>query len=289
MMDNSFHRSSPDPTFKWFVAALLFFTFSLAGAQDAPKFTVKLKFSVQKSGLENSLITITRNGAPYRIIDPSKGKYFIDLELGSEFVLTFTKPGYIAKAVVVDTHIPNGREREDFAKFIAEVELAPQPEDEVITYSQPVGKIKYSGAAGDFDFDNDYTQTAQAMQKKAEANPAPKPKPPAPNPRTETTPPPAQTSAPGKPVPIAVKQPEYTPVPPKPKPVAAEPQTPQKPIVKDKEEKVIQEDRRKITTITVNIDGTDYVYKKEEYSWGGVYFYKDGKNITESTYNKETE
>jgi hypothetical protein len=86
-----------------------------------------------------------------------------------------------------------------------------------------------------------------------------------------------------------VKQPEYKPEPPKPKPVVKEPEKPVKPIVKNKEEKIIQEDKRKITVVTVNIDGVDYVYKKEEWNWGGLYFYKDGKNITERTFAKETE
>ena len=31
------------------------------------------------------------------------------------------------------------------------------------------------------------------------------------------------------------------------------------------------------------------VYKKEEFSWGGVYFYKSDKRITELTFEKETD
>ncbi|MCW3083723.1 MAG: hypothetical protein JWP12_1089 [Bacteroidetes bacterium] len=288
-MDHSFNRRNISPICNRWLLFILLISFSAALAQDAPKFSIKLKFSIDHGGLENSLITITRDGKPYRVIDPNKGKYNIDLELGSEFSFTFTKPGYITKVVIVDTHVPNGREKEEFAKMVSEVSLQPQPEDQIVTYSQPVGKIKYTMARGDFDFDNDYTKTAQEMEKKAEANPTPKPKPPTPNPRAETTPPPTQTIAPSNPIPVAVKQPEYKPEPPKPKPVEVIPDPPAKPIVKNKVENVVQEDRRKITNITVTIDGVDYVYKKEEYNWGGVYFYKNGKNITESTYNKETE
>ena len=32
-----------------------------------------------------------------------------------------------------------------------------------------------------------------------------------------------------------------------------------------------------------------YEYKKEEFGWGGVYFYKDGVSISERTFEKETE
>lgn len=288
-MNATFHRNAFHAAIRRSLLALLLLCSAFAKAQDAPKFSIKLKFSVDQAGLENALVTITRDGKPYRVIDPNKGKYFIDLELNSEFTFTFTKPGYITKAVIVDTHIPNGREKDDFAKFTAEVNLNLQPKDEIVTYSQPVGRIKYSGAAGDFDFDHDYTQTAQEMQKKAETHPEPKPKDPAPNPRPETKAPPTPSLPPSNPIPIAVKQPEYKSEPPKPKPVTTEPETTQKPIAKNKQEHVIQEDRRKITTVTVNIDGTDYVYKKEEYNWGGVYYYKDGKNITQNTYEKETE
>lgn len=267
---------------------LLLFSTSLS-AQDAPKFSVKLKMQVESGNLENALITITKDGKADRVIDPNKGKYNLDLDLGAEYKLVFTKMGYVTKAIIIDTHVPNGREKEDFAKFTATVELAKQPEEEIITYSQPVGRIKYSGMVGDFDFDKDYTASAEAMIKKAEANPTPKPKPPAPNPRPDTKPPPTTTVAPSNPIPVAVKQPEYKPEPPKPKPAVVVPDVPQKPIVKNKEEKIVQEDRRKLTIVTVNIDGVDYVYRKEEYNWGGVYYYRNDRNITERTYEKETE
>ncbi|MDF2438508.1 MAG: hypothetical protein K0Q95_2884 [Bacteroidota bacterium] len=257
-------------------------------SQEANTFSLKVKFSIQGGGMENALITITKNGTPYRVID-SKAKYKLDLELGAEFLLVFTKPGYITKSIAVDTRVPNGREKEEIREYIATVELAKQPEDQEITYTQPVGRIKYSTMESEFDADKDYTQAAQAMVAKAEANPKPKPKPPAPNPKPVTTTPPPQTLPPSNPIPVAVKPPEYKPEPPKPKPVAKEPETVYKPVTKNKVEKVIQEDRKKITVVTVTIDGIDYVYKKEEYNWGGVYFYCDGKNITENTFTKQTE
>lgn len=268
---------------------LLFLCFSSFLLAQAPTFSIKLKFSVQEGGLENSLITITRDGQPYRIIDPSKGKYYIDLELGSNFVFTFTKPNHISKQVIINTVVPNGREQEEFAKFTADVGLEMQPEDKVVTYTQPVGRIKYSGLTGDFDFDKDYTQTATEAQKKDKENAKPKPKEPTPNPRPEPPKPVVQELPPSKPIPVVVKQPEYTPEPPKPKPVVVAPVIDYKPAVKNKEERIIQKDRLKITIVMVTINNEEYEYKKEEYAWGGLYYYKDGKNITEGTYEKDTE
>ncbi|MFL5763420.1 MAG: hypothetical protein ACJ77K_05705 [Bacteroidia bacterium] len=256
---------------------------------QTPIFTIKLKFSIEGGSLDNSLITITKSGQTYRTIDPSKGKYNIDLELGGDYLMTFTKTGYITKQVMVNTAVPNGREDDDFAKFIAEVSLEKQPEDQVITYSQPVGRIKYIPADNDFGFDNDYTQTAVAAQKKDKENAKPKPKEPAPNPKPEAPKPVQAELPPSKPEPVVVKQPENKPEPVKPKPIIVE-TAPERPaVVKDKEEKIIQKDRLKITLVTVKIDGVAYEYKKEEYAWGGVYYYRDGKNITEPTFEKETQ
>jgi hypothetical protein len=257
-------------------------------AQEA-KLDLRVKLYIEKGKLENALITITRDGQPYRVIDPNKGKYKLDLELNSNFVFVFTKMGYISKSVIVDTHVPKGREAEYFAEFLAEVTLEPQPEDQIITYSQPVGKIKYSVPAGDFDYDNDYTATAKVQQQKDKERAIPKPKEPVPNPRITPPAVPKTETPPSKPIPVAVKQPEYKPTPGLKKKEEPIPDPPSKPIVKNKEERIIQKDRVKITLVTVKIDGVEYLYKKEEYNWGGVYFYRDEKNITESAFAKETE
>ena len=288
-MKSSFYIFGLPNKFNICIIMILLTSWCFSSSAQAPLFNVKVKFTVQQGGLENSLITITKNGSPYRVIDPSKAKYSVDLELGGEYLLTFTKPGHISKSVVVDTHVPNGREKEDFAKFFAEVGLAMQPEDQEITYSQPVGRIKYSNEDGDFGYDKDYTATAKEMQKKAEDNPKPKPKPPTPNPRPVPPVIPPVTTPISKPIPVVVKQPEYTPEPPKPKPIVVEPVVIQKPVVKNKVERIIQEDRRKITIVTVSVDSLSFEYKKEEYNWGGVYYYKDGKNITSNTFDKDTE
>lgn len=258
---------------------LAFLCFSVTLFSQETAFRIKFKFSVEQGGLENSLITITRDGQPYRVIDPNKGKYFVDLELNSEFKFTFTKPGHITKAIIVDTRVPNGREKEEqgFAKFDADVELNLQPADQIVTYSQPVGRIKYVMADRDFNFDNDYTQTAVEAQKKDKQNAKPKPKEPDP------------VKPVSNPEPIAIKQPERAPEPEKPKPKPVEPEIIYKPAVKDKEERVIQKDRLKITFIIVKVNDVSYEYKKEEYSWGGTYFYRDGQNITEGMFNRDTE
>lgn len=253
------------------------------------KLNLKVKLNIQKGNMEHALITISRDGQPYRVIDPNKGKYKLELELNSDFSFVFTKMGYISKTVLIDTHIPKGREEEYFNEFIADVTLEPQPEDKIITYSQPVGKIKYSNPSGDFDYDNDYTATAKVQLEKDKEKAVPKPKEPTPNPRPEPPVIPKTETPPSKPIPIAVKQPEYKSTPEPKKVVETPADPPPKPNPKDTEERIVQKDRLKITFVTVRTSGTEYTYRKEEYSWGGIYFYKNDKNITESAFLKETE
>jgi hypothetical protein len=136
---------------KLFVASVLFIICIPSVAQeDFHKFAIKIIMKVENGDLENALITITKNGKADRVIDPNKGKDFVDLDLDAEYRLVYTKMGYVTKTIIIDTHVPNGREKEKFAKFTATVKLDKQAENKVITYSQPVGSIKYSVAFGDF-------------------------------------------------------------------------------------------------------------------------------------------
>lgn len=233
----------------------------------------ELKIKIEKGGLDQSKITITKNGSLFRVID-SKSKYNIELDFGVEYVFTVSKAGYITKSIVVDTHIPDGRDQEEFVPFESLITLFPQPEDLEITYTQPVGRIEYSNSVGDFDFDKDYAAKSIEAQKQAEAAPKPKPKP-----KQEPI-----VSNPEK----VEKKVEYKTEPTPPKPVVKNIDPPPTPVVRTVVETTVQQDKLKITYRTVTINGVEFVYRKEEFSWGGVYFYKDTKNITENTYEKDT-
>ncbi len=272
------------------VVSLFFFSLNILSAQKQPTLSVKFKLDIEKGDMKSALITITRNGQHYKVIDPNGGKYGVELELNSDYIVTCTKMGYITKSLILDTHIPSGREADDFRMCKITVELHPQPKDEIITYSQPVGKFKYSMEILDFDYDKDYTQTALAMAKKDEEHPVAAPKPPTPNPRPEPPPPtPPPVVEKSNPIPITVVQPVYTHVEEGPLPQGVEVVTAYKQINRTVARKVIQEDRRKLTVVTVTIDGIDIIYRKVEYNWGGIYYYKENANITERSFAKETE
>jgi len=243
---------------------LLFFSTTIIHAQVVPTLNVTSKLKIKDGDLKNSQITITKKGAPYKVIDPSKGAYAVDLTLGYEYEFTFTKLGYITKIILANTHVPEHREKGVFAKLVAEVELEKQPEDHSINHSLPSARIAYSDSKGDFDFEKDYDPKAEKAKKNEKNVINQKPKI-----ISATTPQNKQGPVILKQSENKVESPSYM------------------PSGRNKVEKIIQEDTKKITIITITISEKDYIYRKEEYGWG-TYFYKDGKSITETTFSTET-
>jgi hypothetical protein len=247
--------------FNIFVLLLfLFFFSSILTAQEIPNVNVLLKIKIKDGDLKNSLITITKTELPYKVINPDKETNGVDLPLGFEYVFTFTKIGYNTKRVLMDTHVPENREREGFANQISEVELDKLSGKLEDNYIQLIGKIKYSMSKGDFDFDKIEAVKVDKTKKNEKIS-------------TSTEPTFNQNSSI---LPVdkqSIKTPE----------AVSEIEK-----VKNKEVRIIQEDTRKFTIITITIDSKNYIYKKEEYGWG-TFFYKDGKRITSDTYTSETQ
>ncbi len=273
------------------VIMLVLFSAMHLFSQNEAKFTVRFKMIVHDGDYKNAVITIKKGNQNYKVIDVDGGYTSVDLDLNSDFTVVCTKMGYITKTLTYKTRVPSGRAADDFAKFKCVVELFPQPEDKIVTFSQPVGRIMYSIGLNDFDYDKNYANTALEMQKQAADHATPAPKPPAPStPPPKAEPPPPPPPVVSKPIPIEIKQPEVVHEPPPP-PKKKEPPhvDPPKKIEKNTLERIFQDDRKKTTIVTVTINKEDFVYKKEEFNWGATYYYKNNVNITETTYRNETE
>ena len=265
MKKNNFNHTITQPINSVILMLLLLFSSGIMYSQVISTLNVTLKLKVRDGDLKNSLITITKKGAPYKVIEPDKGGYAVDLTLGYEFEFTYTKVGYITKIVLVNTHVPEPREKGTFAKLVSEVELEKQPDDHSVHHSLPSARIAYNNSKGDFDFEKDYDPKADKTNKNEKNSSIQKIKS---NSNAITQ---------NKSNPIVIKQSE------------TKVGTPSyKPAVKNRVEKIIQQDDKKITIITITIGGKDFIYRKEEYSWG-VYFYKDNKSITENTFSNETQ
>lgn len=230
---------------------LILLSFSKAYSQQTiPKLGVTVKLKIKDGDLKNSLVTITRKNEPFKILDPGKGENTVDLPLGYEYTFAFTKLGYVTQNVIIDTHVPENRERGEFRKQVFSVELGKE-RDKDVQYNI---KLAYNMDIGDFDYLKGKAAKNEKVQKKETLTTNHKIKP-------DTTSLQNKNTA----------------------------NNPKKTGSKIKDKKVIQEDTRKFTIITITIDDEDYIYKKEEYDWGGVFFYKNGVAITENTFNSETE
>lgn len=238
---------------------MLFFSPYFFYAQEIPVVNVTLKLKITDGDLKNSQIAITKTGAAYLVIEPNKEGDAVDLPLGFEYTITFTKMGYNTKRILVDTHVPENREKGDFERQISEVSLEKLSGKLEDNYVQLIGKIIYSKSKADFNFGKE----PAAKEDKTKKN--------------------VKTPLPPNPKPISSSQKQSQPIP----PVVNNPEPAFKTKGKNKVVKVISEDYKKFTIITITIDGEDIIYKKEEYDWG-TFFYKDGKRITGDTFTNET-
>lgn len=238
---------------------MLFFSPYILYPQEIPIVNVTLKLKITGGDLKNSQIEITKTGAAYIVIEPNKEGDAVDLPLGFEYTITFTKMGYNTKRILVDTHVPENREKGDFERQISEVTLEKISGKLEDNYVQLVGKITYSKSKTDFDFGKEPAAKENKTKNNDKASLPPNPKP--------------ISSSPKYSDPIT--------------PVINKSEPASKPTGKNKVVKVISEDYKKFTIITITIDGKDIIYKKEEYDWG-TFFYKDGKRITGDTFTNET-
>lgn len=245
---------------------LLLMGFSINGlAQNPQKLNVTVSLKIKDGDMKNALVTITMRNEPYKVLDPTKGEEVVDLPLGYEYEFKFTKLGYATKSIIIDTHVPEHREERAFKKQHFKVELEKEPNG-----GQSNVKLAYNMKIADFDFYQGKFSD-DAAQKNVKENTGSNTSNTSKN-NTNTT----KELSNGVKVNDSAK-------------VNTAIKQPKNPNIKIKDKKVTQMDTKKITIITINSYGIDYIYKKEEFGWGGTFYYKNDISITESTFVSETE
>ncbi len=229
---------------------VMLISFSDLYAQTTAKLDVAVALKVKDGDLKNSQVTITRKGEPFKILDPGQGETSVELPLGYEYLFAFSKLGYVTENIYIDTHVPENREKGTFKKQNFKVELEKERDKEA------GGDIRLAYNMKLEDFDYLKGKDAKTTKIKPEITTTTKTKPEVVvTTQNQTAPDNLKTKTGSK--------------------------------IKDK--KVIQQDTKRITTITIIIDEKEYIYKKEEYDWGGTFFYKNGVGITADTFKAETE
>ncbi|MES2837958.1 MAG: choice-of-anchor tandem repeat GloVer-containing protein [Bacteroidota bacterium] len=136
---------------------LLCFIYNCSQAQVENKLLIAIKFKIENGSLDNSIITLKKNEINIQSYT-NTSRINLALDLNSEYLLIFSKPGYITKKVAVSTLIPKGRELEEFIPITNEINLFKNYTDiNIDFFNQPISKISLSTKTNEFEYDTDYT------------------------------------------------------------------------------------------------------------------------------------
>lgn len=115
------------------------------------KFTVKIKVTSAEGDSTNGHIHITKSEKKLKEIDLKGSQSLFSFDLNSNYVVECSKAGYMSKVVRIDTHVPQGREVEEFANFTMEVELHKLTASNKGKTAILAGGIIYNENVQDFD------------------------------------------------------------------------------------------------------------------------------------------
>ncbi len=136
-------------------------------SQDRLKTPVKIK--VEDGNFDEVSVVMKNNTTGESTTLPGISKLDLELKINCDYVISFSKPGYITKRIALNTTAPADRIQQGFYPFNYEVILFKQYDGvNIVIFNQPVGKISYNRLIDDFDYDTDYTKQIQSALKAAE-------------------------------------------------------------------------------------------------------------------------
>ena len=112
---------------------------------------------VQDGKPDKISLTITCDQRQLRVPVDLNGDFVTHLDWGEDYLLCFSKPGYVGKKIDFSTHIPVSANKKMLYPYEVLVELFPMfPNADTAFFRNPVAKIRYSKTNYDFDYDLDY-------------------------------------------------------------------------------------------------------------------------------------
>ena len=156
-------------------------------SQGDIKLEVPIKIKVNEGNLDGAEVTIIKNGGSPRKL-PFSAKFSLKLDLNANYIIKFTKPGFITKSIEINTTVPDSRANDGFDPYPFELKLFKQYDGvNIVVFDQPVAKIAFSNEIDDFDYNVDYTKSILSDVKEAEAQLEKKQKEEEQKPKTTTT------------------------------------------------------------------------------------------------------
>lgn len=145
--------------------------FALAGMASAQgRFEIKGRLKVEGGSLDGCRLVMYKDGSKHRTLSSDLNRFSLELELGSEYVLSFEKNGFVTKKLLFNTKVPAAQAQGRFTPFEFVVSLFKQYDGvNTVVFNQPVGRIRFDDRIADFDYDTDYTKSIQSALAAAEA------------------------------------------------------------------------------------------------------------------------
>lgn len=156
----------------FFILSFFLLPAFVSGAQEAKKagyLEVKGRISKDRKPLDGVEVSISKNGKWIDNLSTSNGgKFKANLDMNSEYLITFKSPGCYNKSISISTYT----EQKDLSfvwtysfavDLIAEIPGFNNPE----VFNKPVAKVIYRGDEGAFNYDEKYTSAAQSELTKA--------------------------------------------------------------------------------------------------------------------------
>ncbi|MEP7264137.1 MAG: hypothetical protein ABI772_06560 [Bacteroidota bacterium] len=148
------------------VTVMLLVCFFSARAQN--QLQLPVDFMVENGNFNQTVIAVKKAGVTVFTL---QGKSFlkIKLDFNNDYILSFSKPGYITKSIAVNTDVPSERMEQAFEPYKIGVKIFRQYEGvNIVVYNQPVARIHFNPSIDDFDYDVDYTKSILSILKKTE-------------------------------------------------------------------------------------------------------------------------
>lgn len=117
---------------------------------------ISCSVSQQSNAVRDYRILIIENDSVFDTIYADLAlPIFIQLDLNKSYLLEFSKPGFLERLVLIDTKVPQGKERKRFT-YDFEIELPFRYCDTGAYAVQPIARIIYDDQSGEFNYDKVY-------------------------------------------------------------------------------------------------------------------------------------
>lgn len=128
-------------------------------ASGAGHLVMPVQFVVENGDFAMSVVSVKKNGETVLSVE-GKRNMRLKLEYGSDYLLSFSKPGYITKMIRVDTKVSKDFSKTGFDPYKIGVCIFKQYEGvNIVVYNQPVAFIRYHAELDEFGYDVDYTKS----------------------------------------------------------------------------------------------------------------------------------